>query len=190
MRTARINGETIPESAIAFEFDRLAAFYVSHGTPAEEIKAKAAELREKALEQAIGARLLSDAAARLDIRVAAAALDAEIAKAERQMGGREKLAAALAARNIDGEAFRRSIEKSAKVNALVEKACAHIDDPEESEIEAFWETRADRWRRAGATLVSARETIRDLLRHEARGRAVAAYVADLRSKAVVEYVDD
>ena len=37
------------------------------------------------------------------------------------------------------------------------------------------------------TLVDVHDQIRDLLRHEARGRALDAFVAELREKANVEY---
>jgi hypothetical protein len=37
------------------------------------------------------------------------------------------------------------------------------------------------------TLVDVHDQIKDLLRHEARGRAMDAFVAELRENAVVEY---
>ena len=37
------------------------------------------------------------------------------------------------------------------------------------------------------TLVDVHDQIKDLLRHEARGRAMDAFVADLREKATIEY---
>ena len=39
------------------------------------------------------------------------------------------------------------------------------------------------------TLVDVHDQIKDLLRHEARGRAMDAYVAELREKATIEYKD-
>ena len=40
------------------------------------------------------------------------------------------------------------------------------------------------------TLVDVHDKIKDLLRHEARGRAMDAYVADLRAAAKIEYADE
>ena len=39
------------------------------------------------------------------------------------------------------------------------------------------------------TIVDVHDQIKDLLRHEARGKAMDAYVADLREKATIEYKD-
>ena len=39
------------------------------------------------------------------------------------------------------------------------------------------------------TIVDVHDQIKDLLRHEARGKAMDAYVAELREKATIEYKD-
>ena len=187
MKKAVVNGVEIPDGAVQFEFDRLVKFYATHGMTLEEVKASAEKLRDKALEQAIGARLLLDEATRLDIRVDAAAVDAEMDKIAAQLGGVKALDAALDAQKIDRAAFRKELEKGAKVNALVEKACSGAEEPPEDDVAAFYAAHREEYAKAGQTLVDAHDSIKDLLRHEARGRAMAIYVEELREKAKIEY---
>ena len=80
MKRATVNGVAISGEAVAFELDRLVRFYTSHGMTAEEIKGALPQLQEKALDQAIGARLLLDRAQQLDIPVTVADVDAEVTK--------------------------------------------------------------------------------------------------------------
>ena len=57
MKRITVNGEEIPESAIAFELARLTRFYLEHGISEDEIKKSASLLRDRAIDQAIGAKL-------------------------------------------------------------------------------------------------------------------------------------
>ena len=289
MKKAIVNGREIGGEAVKFELDRLARFYLSHGMTMDEVKKNLPRLEEKALEQAIGARLLLDEAARLDIPVSAADVDAEVAKVVDQVGGRESFEKALAAQGVTEEQFRKELEKGAKVNKLVEQACSSVADPTDDEVAAFYAAhkaeyvapeqvlcqhilvkgtddaaldkikdirarivdgkadfaeeakrhsdcpsgqqggslgwfgrgmmvpefdkaafemkkgevsgvvttqfgyhiiyKADQRGGGQQTLVDVHDQIRDLLRHEARGRAMDAYVAELREKATVEYRD-
>ena len=287
MKKAKVNGEEIGGEAVQFELDRLVRFYVSHGMTMEEVKKNLPKLEEKALEQAIGAKLLLDRSRQLDLPVTAADIDAEIAKVVAQVGGEENFHKALEAQGIAEETFRRELEKGAKVNMLVNQACAHVADPTEEEVSAFYEAhkaeyvepeqvlcqhilvkgtddaaldkikairerivaggdfaeeakknsdcpsgahggslgwfgrgmmvpefdkaafemkkgdvsgivttqfgyhiiyKADQKGGGAQTLVDVHDQIKDLLRHEARGRAMDAFVAELREQASVEYV--
>jgi len=190
MKKATVNGQEISEEAVRFELERLVRFYAGHGVSADEIRKSLPELEEKALEQAIGAKLLLDRAARLDLPVTAADVDAEVRKVVEQVGGEENYRKALAAQRVTEEAFRRELEKGARVNMLVGQACAHVPDPTEEEVAAFYEAnRASYVDEAGnaQTLVDVHDRIKDLLRHESRGRAMDAYVAELREGAEIEY---
>ena len=289
MKKAIVNGREIGGEAVKFELDRLARFYLSHGMTMDEVKKNLPRLEEKALEQAIGARLLLDEAARLDIPVSAADVDAEVAKVVDQVGGRESFEKALAAQGVTEEQFRKELEKGAKVNKLVEQACSSVAEPTDDEVAAFYAAHKDEYvapeqvlcqhilvkgsddaaldrikairerivekgadfaeeakrnsdcpsgaqggslgwfgrgmmvpefdkaafemkkgevsgvvatqfgyhiiykadHRGGGqqTLVDVHDQVKDLLRHEARGRAMDAYVAELRGKASVEYRD-
>lgn len=138
MKHAIVNGVEISGEAVQFELDRLVRFYMGHGMSMDEIKRNLPKLEEKALEQAVGAKLLLDRAQELDVPVTAADIDAEVAKVVMQVGGEENFKKALAAQGITEVAFRKELEKGAKVNKLVEQACAGVPDPTEDEVAAFY----------------------------------------------------
>ena len=287
MKHAIVNGVEISGEAVQFELDRLVRFYMSHGMSMDEVKTNLPKLEEKALEQAIGAKLLLDRAFQLDIPVSALDVDAEVSKVITQVGGPDNYKQALAAQGVTEEQFRKELEKGAKVNKLVEQACAGVADPTEDEVAKFFEQhkqefvtppqvlcqhilvkgsddaaldkikqireriveggadfaeeakknsdcpsgaeggslgwfgrgmmvpefdkvafemkkgevsgvvstqfgyhiiyKADEKGGGEQTLVDVHDQIKDLLRHEARGRAMDAFVAELRANAKVEY---
>lgn len=289
MKKAVVNGQEISGEAVQFELDRLVRFYMSHGMTMDEVKKNLPKLEEKALDQAVGARLLLDQAAKLDMPVSAADIDAEVAKIVAQVGGTENYQKALAAQGITEDQFRKELEKGAKVNKLVEQACSSVAEPTDDEVAAFYAAhkaeyvapeqvlcqhilvkgsddaaldkikdirarivdgkadfaeeakkhsdcpsgqqggslgwfgrgmmvpefdkvafemakgevsnivttqfgyhiiyKADQRGGGQQTLVDVHDQIKDLLRHEARGRAMDAYVAELREKATIEYRD-
>ena len=289
MKTAIVNGQEISAEAVNFELDRLVRFYMGHGMTMAEIRQNLPKLEAKALDQAIGAKLLLDQAARLDIPVTEKDIDAEVARVVQQVGGEENYKKALAAQGIAEADFRKELEKGARVNMLVNQACAHVADPTEDEVTAYYEAhkaeyvvppqvlcqhilvkgsndaaldkikeirerivndkadfaeeakkhsdcpsgaqggslgwfgrgmmvpefdkaafemkkgevsgvvttefgyhiiyKADERGGGQQTIVDVHDQIKDLLRHEARGKAMDAYVADLREKATIEYKD-
>ncbi len=138
MKKVIVNGQEISGEAVQFELDRLVRFYMSHGMTINEVKENLTKLEEKALEQAIGAKLLLDRANELAIPVTGDQIDAEVQKVIEQVGGEENYKKALAAQNITEEVFKKELEKGARVNALVQQACAGVADPTEEEIEAFY----------------------------------------------------
>ena len=105
----------------------------------DEVKRNLPKLEEKALDQAIGAKLLLDRAQELDIPLMAADIDAEVSKVVTQVGGPENYKKALDAQGITEVQFRKELEKGAKVNKLVEQACAGVADPTEDEVAKFYE---------------------------------------------------
>ena len=139
MKHAIVNGVEISGDAVQFELDRLVRFYMSHGMTMDEVKQNLPKLEEKALDQAIGAKLLLDRAQELDIPLMAADIDAEVSKVVTQVGGPENYKKALDAQGITEVQFRKELEKGAKVNKLVEQACAGIADPTEDEVAKFYE---------------------------------------------------
>ena len=286
MKIAIVNGQEITADAVHFELDRLVRFYMGHGMTMEEVKENLPKLQEKALEQAIGAKLLLERATMLELPVTAGDIDAEVKKVVDQVGGEESYKAALAAQGVTEETFRRELEKGVRVNMLVNQACSHVAEPTEAEVEEFYKAHKDEYvephqvlcqhilvkgtddkaldkikairerivggadfaeeakknsdcpsgqqggslgwfgrgmmvpefdkaafemkkgevsgivttqfgyhiiykagEKGGAaqTLVDVHDQIKDLLRHEARGRAMDAYVAELREKAAIEY---
>ena len=139
MKTAVVNGQEISAEAVNFELDRLVRFYMGHGMTMAEVRQNLPKLEAKALDQAIGAKLLLDQASRLDIPVAEKDIDAEVARVVQQVGGEENYKKALAAQGISEADFRKELEKGARVNMLVGQACAHVADPTEDEVTAFYE---------------------------------------------------
>ena len=140
-----VHGQTIPPDAINFELDRLVRFYTSHGMTIDEVRTNLPKLQEKALDQAIGAKLLFDRANQLDLPVTAKDVDAEVARVVSQVGSEENYKKALEAQGITEEAFRKELEKGARVNMLVNQACAHIDDPTEEEVTKFYEAHKEEY---------------------------------------------
>ena len=139
MKHAIVNGQEISGEAVQFELDRLVRFYMSHGMSMEEVKQNLVKLEEKALDQAIGAKLLLDRAMEIELPVSAADVDAEVERVKAQIGGEENYKKALEAQGISEESFRKELEKGARVNMLVNQACAHIADPTDDEVAAFYE---------------------------------------------------
>ena len=139
MKHAIVNGVEISGEAVQFELDRLVRFYMSHGMTMDEVKQNLPKLEEKALDQAVGAKLLLDRAQELDIPLAAADIDAEVSKVVTQVGGPENYKKALDAQGITEVQFRKELEKGAKVNKLVEQACSGVADPTEDEVAKFYE---------------------------------------------------
>ena len=139
MKKAIVNGQEISGEAVGFELDRLVRFYMSHGMTMEEVKKNLPKLEEKALEQAIGAKLLLDRAAQIELPVTAGDVDAEVQKVVTQVGGEENFRKALEAQHITETEFRKELEKGVRVNMLVNQACAHVADPTEEEVAAFYE---------------------------------------------------
>lgn len=139
MKIAIVNGFEVTKEAVGFELDRLVRFYMSHGMQMEELKANLPRLQEKALDQAIGSRLLLERSQQLDVPVTSADIDAEVAKVVEQVGGEENFKKALAAQNMTEDAFRKELEKGARVNKLVEQACTGVEEPTEADVAAFYE---------------------------------------------------
>ena len=129
MKQAFVNGIPISKEAVQFELDRLVKFYATHGTSADEIKKNLDKLVEKAQEQAIGAKLLLDRAAQLDLPVDEKAIDAQLENVIRQVGGRDSFAKALAKQKIGEDEFRKELVKGCRVDALVQQACSGVPVP-------------------------------------------------------------
>jgi parvulin-like peptidyl-prolyl isomerase len=144
-KTVKVNGQVIPQEAVQFELERLVRFYAEHGMAQDQIRAQLPELVKKATEQAIGAKLLLDEAARLDIPVSDAEVDAKVEQLVKRVGGREAFARALEQQKTTEEAFRRHLRQGARVDKLVEKAVAEVAEPTEAEIERHFEEHRDEY---------------------------------------------
>ena len=139
LKQAYINGQPISREAVQFELDRLVKFYTSHGMRPDEIKKNLDKLVEKAQEQAIGAKLLLDRAAQLDMPVPESAIDAQVEKVVAQVGGRDNFVKALAAQKMTEEDFRKELVKGCRVDALVAQACSGVPEPTQQEVAAYYQ---------------------------------------------------
>lgn len=139
-----LNGQEIPAEAIEYEYRRLLQFYSQH-MPAEALKAEMENLRAKAVEQAIGAKLLINEAALLDIKVPAERVDKRIAEMAEQVGGREVLQQRLAEQNMTEDDLWKNIEQGCKVDLLVEKIAAEAPEPTTDEMQAHYEENKDQY---------------------------------------------
>ena len=139
MEKVFVNGDEISQEAIAFELDRLVRFYATHGMSQAELSSNMERLRQKAIDQAVGAKLLFLRAEQLDVKVSGDEIDAEVEKVKSQIGGEEAYRNALAAQKITEEDFRKELEKGARVNKLVEQACTGVEEPSEEDVTAFYE---------------------------------------------------
>jgi parvulin-like peptidyl-prolyl isomerase len=139
MEKVFVNDVEISQDAIMFELDRLIRFYASHGMSQAELTSNMERLREKAVDQAIGAKLLFLRAEQLDVKVTGEEIYAEVEKVKTQIGGEEAYKNALAAQKITEEDFRKELEKGARVNKLVEQACTGVEEPTDAQVASFYE---------------------------------------------------
>lgn len=143
MQKVKVNGQLIPDAAIHFELERLARFYVEHGVSHDQIKAQHQTLMQKAVDQAIGAKLLLDEASKLDLPVTDQEVDDQVAKIVAQVGGQEAFSAALAQQHTSEAGFREQLKRGKRVDKLVEKAVTGVADPTEDEILAHFNDHKD-----------------------------------------------
>lgn len=147
-----VNGENIPQRAIDFELQRLIHFYVQHGMSEEAIRQQLPEIRRRAIDQVVGAKLLVDESKRLAIEVSPADIDARFEEIVSQAGGIEKLTAVLKKQNLSVTEFKRELEQGRRVDKLVEQAASGVKDPTEDEITAHFESHKSEYEKAPRVL--------------------------------------
>lgn len=141
-----VNGEKIPEEAVQYELNRLIRFHSSH-MPREEIEAQMDLLRNKAREQAIGAKLLIEEAYRLDLVVPDRDVDEHWDKMVEQAGGEEAFNAMLQKQGLSEPMVRASIQQGRRVDMLVERITQGIPEPSEEEMKAHYEAHRREYRK-------------------------------------------
>jgi peptidyl-prolyl cis-trans isomerase C len=144
--TVTVNGQVIPPQAIEYEFGRLVRFYSQH-MPEEQVRAQAPVLQQRAVDQAIGAKLLFDQAAKLDLLVTDADVDEKFQEVSEQVGGAEKLAEALAKQGLSEADFRAQLTRGQRVEKLIAKVTEGVPDPRESDISAHFSAHKDEYKR-------------------------------------------
>ncbi len=137
--TITVNGEPVPAQAVSYELQRLVKFHAQHGMPEEQIRQQLPALRDRAIEQAIGEKLLFLEADELDIRVSDQEVDESVFKMAREVGGMEKLRSVLARQNLDERTLREQIRRGKRVDKLVERIVSSSAEPTEEEIQEHFE---------------------------------------------------
>lgn len=133
-RMIKVNGQEVPQDAVNFELNRLMQFYAEHGVPEDKIRADMPMLKERAAQQAIGAKLLFDEAKRLEIPVSEEELDARVEEMKAQAHGDERFMEILKKRGTNIVEFRNQLKIGKRVDKLVEKVTSGIPEPTEEEI--------------------------------------------------------
>ncbi|MGI6494644.1 MAG: peptidylprolyl isomerase [Kiritimatiellia bacterium] len=141
-----VGGHPIPPQGIEFELSRLIRFYSQH-LPEEEIRAQLPLFRRRAIEQAVGARLLSMEAMQLDFSVTDAEVEEHLETMRRQAGGAEKFNALLKKQGIPLDAYREQVRLGKRTDKLVESVTAGVPDPTEEEIAAHFEAHRTEYRK-------------------------------------------
>lgn len=137
---ATVNGDPIPREAVDFELQRLIHFYQQQGMPEQQIRMQLDALKARALDQAIGTKLLIDEAKKLQIPVSAEELDAQFETYVGQFGGdREKLVKAIEAQGMTVEGFKQELRQGAMISKLIDQVCGEVPPPTEEEIAAHYE---------------------------------------------------
>ncbi|MCE9616216.1 MAG: peptidylprolyl isomerase [Lentisphaerae bacterium] len=144
--TIRLNGQDIPPAAIEYELGRLVRFYREHMSEAEILKQMDA-LREKAKEQAIGAKLLIDEAARLDLPVPEDDVRAKLKEIVASCGGQAEFEKLLKEQKVTEDVVRAGIIQGRRVDLLVDRLASGLSDPTEAELRAHFEKHADEYSR-------------------------------------------
>ena len=135
--TLRVNGEVIPETVVLAELKRLLEFYSEH-VPKEELGRRMQELLAKAIEQAIGAKLLLTEAQRRNTQVPEAEIDARIRQMIRQCGGEKEFAQVLLRQELSLDQLRESIRTGRQIDKLVERITATVSEPTLDDCEIYY----------------------------------------------------
>ena len=144
--TSRVNGEEISQQAIEYELGRLLRFYAEH-MPEEQVRRQLDLLKEKARDQAIGAKLLIEETLKLDLKVDPDDVTASLETMVKDAGGREAFDELLARQGITENVIRDGIEQGRRVDMLVERITAGLSDPTEAEMKAHFDEHSEEYTR-------------------------------------------
>jgi parvulin-like peptidyl-prolyl isomerase len=143
----KVNGTEIPQAAVDFELKRLIQFYAQH-LPEAQVRKQLDALRERAKEQAVGAKLLLDEAKRLDIPVSDEEVEARIAELMQQAGGEARFREMLAKADSNRVQFAEQVRRGRRVDKLIERIAADVRDPTEDELRAHYEAHREEYTKA------------------------------------------
>lgn len=143
---ATINGDAIPQEAIDFELQRLIRYYAEQGMAEGQIRSQLPILQQRALDQAIGAKLLINEAKKLQMPVSGEELDVAFDRYVKQFGGdKDKLLEALKEQGMTEDGFKAELSQGRMVDKLVEKACEGIPMPTEEAISKHYDEHSEEY---------------------------------------------
>ncbi len=142
----RVNGQIIPPEAVEHELNRLVKFYSAH-LSSTELQRQMPALQAKAREQAVGARLLLEESARLDLRVPAADIQEKLNELIVQCGGRQTFERLLDEQQTSEATIRTGIEQGRRVDLLVARVTQGVADPTEADLRAHFEAHREEYAR-------------------------------------------
>lgn len=135
----KVNGKEVPQDAVDFELHRLIEFYAAHGMQQEEVRKQMPVLKDRAIQQAIGARLLFDQAEMLDIVVTEQEIDERLEDMKKHAHGEEKFNQLLKDKGLNIVEFRNQIKLGRRVDKLVEQVTRDTAEPTDADAEAYFE---------------------------------------------------
>ncbi len=141
-----VNGEPLPREAIEYEEQRLRRFFSEHMNETA-LKEQRTELMRKAVEQAIGAKLMMNEAMRLDLKVPEDLIEKRLKELMEQAGGEESFSALLERENVSLDTIKEGIRQGGKVDVLVEQVVQDAAEPNEAEIKEYFEGHRDDFRK-------------------------------------------
>lgn len=142
-----VNGRVLPPQSIEFELARLITFYSQH-MPEEQVRAQMGDLRQKAIDQAIGARLLLEEALRLKMAVPGQEIETRLAELRQQAGGAARFEALLRKQKLTESGLRAQIELGRRVDKLVEQVTGSVPEPTEEDLQAHYAAHEEAYARA------------------------------------------
>lgn len=140
----KVNGKEIPQAAIDFELSRLVRFYAQH-MPEDQVRRQMGVLKERAKEQAIGAKLLFDEANRLEVPVSDAEVEERVAAMVEQSGGEARFQDLLKKQGTNKVEFAEQIRRGRRVDKLIEQVTSGISDPNETQMREHFEAHLDEY---------------------------------------------
>jgi parvulin-like peptidyl-prolyl isomerase len=136
-----INGEELAPAAVEFEFNRLIRFF-SEYLSQPELQAQTESLRQKAVEQAIGAKLLLDEAEKLDLEPDEADIDDRMRRMEQDAGGAERFRENLRRQRLTPEGVRSGLRRGRRVDLLIDRIAGDVPDPTEEDMREHFASHA------------------------------------------------
>lgn len=139
-----VNGEPIPPQAVEHELARLVRFYSQHMSE-DALREQMDTLRSRAVDQAIGSKLLFLEAAKRNIEVPNEDVDQSLFQMAKELGGMNKLRDQLKKQSLTEEVLREQIRVGRRVDILVADIVSEATLPTEEECRDHFEAHKDEY---------------------------------------------